>query len=57
MLDELYDLSADPGEKHNLIQWNIPDKLTPEQKIARAELDGKLHAWMESISDPLLKQP
>jgi arylsulfatase A-like enzyme len=57
MLDEFYDLAADPDEKRNLLHWGSLNKFTPEQKQAHAELDGKLNAWMESISDPLLKKP
>ena len=48
------DLVVRPS-RPDLIQWNMPDKLTPAQRTARVELDRKLRAWMESISDPLLK--
>ncbi len=57
MLDEFYDLSADPGETRDLLHWGSLNKLTPSQKHAHAELDGKIHAWMESIGDPLVKKP
>jgi arylsulfatase A-like enzyme len=46
--EELYDLSADPGEDNNLIG-------SPEHAAARDELRGKLQAWLEQTHDPILK--
>ncbi len=50
-------VAADPGVNCDLLHWGSFNKLTPAQKQAHAELDGKLHAWMESINDPLLRKP
>ncbi len=56
LLDEFYDLSADPSENYDLLHWGSLHNLTTTQKQAHAELDAKLHAWMESIGDPLLQK-
>lgn len=47
-LDELYDLQQDPDESQNLAN-------APQLRAVRRELEAQLHAWMESIDDPLLK--
>jgi len=57
LADEFYDLSSDPDERHNLTHWGSLAGLTPAQKQTHADLDAKLRAWMQSINDPLLKQP
>jgi uncharacterized sulfatase len=49
-LDELYDLSSDPGEKNNLYN----DKSALEK---RRELQKRLTEWQKSIDDPILKMP
>jgi uncharacterized sulfatase len=48
-LDELYDLVSDPGETRNLYQQ-------PAQRSVREQLQQRLTAWQESISDPLVKK-
>jgi uncharacterized sulfatase len=45
--DEFYDLQADPGEMHNLIET-----LDPELKIKRNLLHNKLLEWMNTTRDP-----
>ncbi|MBL8829177.1 MAG: sulfatase-like hydrolase/transferase [Planctomycetaceae bacterium] len=49
-MDELYDLTSDPGELRNLIG---PQK-AEGRKIA-AELGAKLLEWQRSIDDPVLR--
>jgi hypothetical protein len=45
--EELYDLVFDPGESDNLAA-------DEEHATTRAELKGRLRAWMEKTDDPLL---
>jgi arylsulfatase A-like enzyme len=45
--DELYDLSLDPGELHNLAT-----EAAYAEELAR--LRRRLVAWMEAVDDPLL---
>ena len=47
---ELYDLQADPHERHNLAQ------LAEHAQTVR-HLSDKLWTWMEQVGDPLLKGP
>ena len=47
-MDELYDLTEDPEEKHNLFRR----KGDPPEVID--ELKERLATWMESIDDPVL---
>lgn len=47
-LDELYDLTADPGELKNLYA-------TAAAKGIREELQKQLDYWMKAVKDPLLK--
>jgi arylsulfatase A-like enzyme len=47
LVDELYDLEADPNEETNLI------KQVSNQPIYE-KLDNLIHSWMISIDDPLL---
>lgn len=51
--DELYDLTADPAERCNL----LAGELAPAAAAAHEELKGDLFRWMASIDDPLLTQP
>lgn len=46
--DELYNLEADPGERHNVI-----DADDPAAAAARRSLDARLRAQMKRIDDPL----
>lgn len=52
MQDEVYDLVEDPGETRNLA-----GRRPRIDKDVLAELQAKLHAWMVSIDDPLLRDP
>ena len=45
-LDELYDLTKDPGEERNLYA-------APAGKAKKAELQAKLDAWRAAVGDPL----
>jgi arylsulfatase A-like enzyme len=47
---ELYDLAADPLEKHNLADQ-------PDLTAIRQELLGTLYAWMRDTGDPILNGP
>ncbi|MBS3733967.1 MAG: sulfatase [Phycisphaerae bacterium] len=47
---ELYDLTGDPHERHNLAA-------DPAHAGKRDELIGVLHAWMQRTGDPLLDGP
>ncbi len=47
LIDELYDLEADPNEKTNLIQQM-------SYRSIYEKLDKLIHSWMISIDDPLL---
>ncbi len=47
LVDELYDLDADPGEEYNLIG-------DPQHQDKRSELEMLLREWMVSINDPAL---
>ena len=47
LIDELYDLEADPNEEINLIQQM-------SYKSIYEKLDRLIHSWMISIDDPLL---
>jgi arylsulfatase A-like enzyme len=49
--DELYHLTADPGETRNRI-----DDSSPAARSAFAALDARLLAQMEKIKDPVLPQ-
>lgn len=49
-LVELYDLTLDPSENHNLAE-------DPAYAVWRAELEGRLEAWMRQTNDPLLAGP
>jgi uncharacterized sulfatase len=55
LMDELYDLKADPGETKNLINMRKATKENVREVIAG--LRGKLHAWQKSIDDPVLSEP
>ncbi|MBI1247025.1 sulfatase-like hydrolase/transferase [bacterium] len=48
--DELYHLTEDPAEAHNLI-----DSKSPEVKEVIAKLSAKIDEQMEAINDPVLK--
>ena len=48
MMDELYDLKGDPGERQNLYR-------NPDFRQVRDELQGRLATWQRSISDPVFK--
>ena len=48
--EELYDLEADPGEESNVID-------SAAHAATRNELRGKLQAWLEQTSDPVLTEP
>jgi len=48
--EELYDLGADPWETHNLAG-------VAAHEAVRAELAGRLQAWMQETQDPLLAGP
>jgi arylsulfatase A-like enzyme len=43
-MDEMYDLSRDPGERENILG-------RPEFKSKAAELAGMMHAWGRRIGD------
>lgn len=47
---ELYDLSADPGETHNLAGC-------PDMKDVEEELKQELVTWMRKTNDPILSGP
>jgi hypothetical protein len=47
---ELYDLSADPGETHNLAGY-------PDTKDVEEKLKQELVAWMQKTNDPILSGP
>ena len=49
-LDELYNLTDDPGELRNL--YNVA-----MQRPVRDELQQRLTKWMQSVNDPLLQAP
>lgn len=53
MLDELYDLQADPDENQNLLRGPRANQFADTEKQLRAQLE----AWMKSIKDPLLTDP
>lgn len=46
--EELYDLTFDPGERHNL----APE---PAQSATLGAMRGRLERWMKATDDPLLK--
>ena len=48
MMDELYDLQNDPGERRNLYR-------DPKFRQIRGELQDRMLAWQESISDPVFR--
>ncbi len=48
MVDELYDLEGDPGERRNLYR-------NPAFQQVRDELQARLATWQRSISDPVFK--
>jgi N-sulfoglucosamine sulfohydrolase len=48
--EELFDLTFDPNERNNLV-------FDPSHHEVLEEMRQKLHGWMESTSDPLLKGP
>lgn len=48
LLDELYDLKADPGETRNLYR-------EPAQARIRSNLERQLYRWQRQIRDPLLR--
>lgn len=48
--EELYDLDADPDERHNLAKLNAFEPV-------RAELSRSLVQWMQTTGDPLLDGP
>jgi uncharacterized sulfatase len=50
-MDELYDLTADPGEEKNLISRMGNSR----QREALSHLQQQLSAWQQSIDDPVLK--
>lgn len=70
LMDELYDLKADPGETRNLLQGagkknegakggkGKGAKAAKEPKVAEivAELDAKLLEAMKRVNDPVLKE-
>jgi uncharacterized sulfatase len=58
MLDEMYDLTADPGEEQNLFPFREDAKypLNPKAAAVAQELDSQLYAWMAQINDPLLQR-
>ena len=45
---QLFDLQKDPNEFHNAAE-------DPNYADIRAELDGRLWAWLEEVGDPILK--
>lgn len=45
---QLYDLLLDPHERCNLVE-------DPEFRFVRKELEDRLHLWMKTTNDPLLK--
>lgn len=49
MLDELYDLEQDPGERDNLYN-------DPKSADIRDQLQKRLMEWQRSISDPILEK-
>jgi len=49
LLDELYDLRADPGEMINRYEDTTVSGI-------RDGLQARLEAWMRSIDDPLLRE-
>ncbi len=50
LVEELFDLKADPHERHNLVD-DLPHAAT------RDELRGRLFDWMRQTDDPLLRGP
>ena len=54
LMDELYDLRADPDETRNLINGRKGNG--PKISDVVAELDQKLEGWMKRVSDPVLKE-
>jgi len=48
MLDEFYDLAADPGETRDLLRWGSLDELTPAQK-QRARRSGCQAARVDGV--------
>ncbi|QGJ72349.1 N-acetylgalactosamine 6-sulfate sulfatase [Planctomycetales bacterium 10988] len=52
MMDELYDLQADPGETKNLIRRNA--KQSDQVQKVHQRLEEQLTKWQQSINDPIL---
>lgn len=48
--ERLYDLIFDPNETNNLAE-------DAHFRDAKAEMSGKLNAWMQETKDPLLNGP
>lgn len=69
LVDELYDLKADPGETRNLMgggkgagKGKAKNKgkgsgQTENPAEVVEDLDARLQTWMISVNDPLLKEP
>lgn len=57
LLDELYNLEADPGELNNLYYDPAYNYYAPNEAYAeiRDALERRLREWQESIDDPLLR--
>ena len=52
MMDELYDLEKDPGERRNLLRGRGRSRLDPN---IISDLQERLAKWQVAINDPLLK--
>jgi arylsulfatase len=49
--EELYDLEADPGERHNLIPPDGSDPASGETANVRADLRSQLERWLAQVGD------
>ena len=57
LLDELYDLEKDPGEKENLYYDPALGYYAPNEAYRQIvdQLEGRLAEWQRSIDDPILR--